>query len=631
MRRSICITEPNVALAGEQKLWRFCFITSQTLPQKTVLRFDPLSSGDNNEWELPQANVKENDNLIWLTLPDGKNISGKEVDSKEGNKQYEFTLPKDITQGEKLIFHLGSSDNTKQSQLGNRSQLYIQRRRPFHLYIDPKGKKEFKDPEIFTLDVRGNELKNIRIIAPSVVFKNNRFDVFMRFEDAFGNLTGNAPEGTLVELYYDQLRENLKWKLFVPETGFLTLPNLYFNEPGLYRLRLRNLSTNEEYISAPIQCYLESGNQQFWGMLHGETPRFDMVENIESALRHFRDDHSLQFFATSTNEDTAITSNDDWKLISSQVAEFNEEERFVTMLGFQWEGEPSTEGSRHFLYTKDNKPLLRKKDLKSNNLKKIYKSHTPKELISIPCLTTGKGHSFNFEDFNPEFERVAEIYSSWGSCETTAKKGNLRPLKGSGKKGISEVEEGSLLKALVKGCRFGFVAGGMETRGFYKDMKTDGQESYSAGLTAILATEYSRDALFSALYARSCYATTGARILISFNIAGKPMGSEISTKTKPGLTYNRYIHGFVAGTDDIEEITVVRNGVDFATLTPNTNYFTLEIDDPEPIESATLTSSLVPNPFLFYYLRVKQKDGELAWSSPIWIDVIELEKKVKKK
>ena len=43
------------------------------------------------------------------------------------------------------------------------------------------------------------------------------------------------------------------------------------------------------------------------------------------------------------------------------------------------------------VYSKENKPILRKKDLKNNTLKKIYKSFSPKEIISIPSFTMGKG------------------------------------------------------------------------------------------------------------------------------------------------------------------------------------------------------------------------------------------------
>jgi len=627
MRRSICISEPSVALAGSSKTWHFAFISATNLPAKTVLRFDLLSNGEEGDWQLPDTNIRVKSNLIWLTLPNSKNVQAKKVQSENNSTQYEFILPIAVNSGEKLIFHLGTPSENPTEAEGNSAQTYNQRRRAFHLYIDPKGKGDFKDPEIFYIDVRGNKLKNIRIIAPSVVFKNNRFDIIIRFEDLYGNLTNNAEEGTLIELTYDQLRENLNWKLFVPETGFLNLPNLYFNEEGTYRLKLKNLNSKEEFISPPIKCFLKEQNQMFWGQLHGESKRHNTLDDIETALRHFRDHHAFQFFATSPNEDDKSASDDQWKLISNQVAEFNEEERFVTMLGFQWTGESSTEGHRHFIYAKDNKPLLRKKDLKSNSLKKIYKIHNPKDLLSIPCFTMGKNYSYNFSQYNPEFERVVEIYNSWGSSECLSKKTNPRPIKSSTKKGISEIDEGSIRKALNQGCRFGFVAGGDDTRGIYQKLGNHGQEKYSSGLTAILAPEYSRDAIFQALYQRSCYATTGKRIVLSFNIAGKGIGSELNTKTKPGLQFNRHIHGFIAGTDDLSQIDIIRNGEVFKSYTNQGNFFEFTLDDSEKLSKATLSGPEAYPQFTYYYLRAKQNDGHIAWSSPIWIDTLPQEEK----
>ena len=134
-----------------------------------------------------------------------------------------------------LIIHLG-----QEGAEGIRCQQYIQRRRVFSLYIDTKGKGDFKEPEQFYIDIKGNKLQTIKLIVPSIVQKNQRFDVVVRFEDMYGNLTGNADKSTLIELSHDLIRENLTWKLFVPETGFLTLPNLYFNEPGVYKFKLKN-------------------------------------------------------------------------------------------------------------------------------------------------------------------------------------------------------------------------------------------------------------------------------------------------------------------------------------------------------------------------------------------------------
>jgi hypothetical protein len=628
MARSICTVEPPVARAGDVGTWKFIYVSPTNLPQNAILRFDPLSRGIKGDWELPDASSKAKKNTIYAELPSGKTIAAKATENVDG-LNYDFNLPEEIAGGERITIILGSPNKGGE---GNLCQSFTQRRKPFHLYIDPKGKGDFrdKDPEIFSVDGRGNKLSNVRIIAPSVVFKNVRFDVYLRFEDMFGNLTGNAPEGTLMELSYEHLRENLQWKLFVPETGFLTLPNLYFNEPGTYHLRLKNLSTGENFISPPIHCFTEAGNQLFWGNLHTNSPRHQNAEEIESTLRYFRDDRAYQFYATSLDESEESTSNDEWKVVSSGVAECNEEERFVTMLGFQWAGENSSEGARQIIYAKDNKPLLRKKDAKSSSLKKIYSHHSPKELISIPISTMAKGMSFDFDKFNPEFERVVEIYNAYGSSECSKKAGNPKPITANSRKGFSETEEGSIRHALNQGFRFGFVAGGLDEKGIYKDVTEDSQVIYSPGLTAILTSEYSRDAIFSSLYNRRCYATTGDRIVLYFNIAGAPMGSELNSKDKPGLNYNRYIEGFVAATAPIQEVAIFRNGTLFKEFKNQKETFKFEVFDDEPLEKVILTPQL-EKPFAYYYIRVILANGHVAWGTPIWIDYVAEEKKKGKK
>ena len=64
----------------------------------------------------------------------------------------------------------------------------------------------------------------------------------------------------------------------------------------------------------------------------------DSTENIESCLRHFRDDKAFNFYAISPFESQEETSNDMWKAITQNIAEFDEDERFTTFLGFQWAG-----------------------------------------------------------------------------------------------------------------------------------------------------------------------------------------------------------------------------------------------------------------------------------------------------
>lgn len=636
MRRSICYCDPTFALAGEVNSWKFIYTTAAPLPKGTLVKFDANTLGRPIDWEIPDSSTRKSQNVIYLHFENGKSISANEI-KQEGKiaPLYEFTLNQNVEPGESITVVMGAPKGKDPDENnGNRAQCMTQRRRNFFLSIDTTGKGVYADPEVFTMDIRGNVLHHIQVLVPSYVNKNKRFDIIARFEDAFGNLTSNAPMDTLIELSYENIRENLNWKLFIPETGFITLPNLYFNEAGIYTVKLTNLATGESYKAPPVKCFAEDNEQLFWGTVHGESDRVDSAENIESCLRHFRDEKWYNFYTTSPFEGSEETSAEMWKLNIQNVSEFDEADRFTTFLGFQWVGARHSEGLRQFVYAKDNKPLIRRKELKSSTLKKIYKSLSPKELISIPSFTMAEGTEYNFANFDPEFERVVEIYNAWGSSEMTKKQGNRLPISTKGKTGVKESPEGAIVDALKNNCRFGFVAGGLDDRGVYSRLYEGDQEQYSPGLTAIIAPEQSRSSMFDALYRRSCYATTGERMIVGFNIAGTPMGGEITTAEKPGLRVNRHISGYAAGTANIHSIEIIRNGEVLHTIEPNDTYHAdFEYDDLTPIEGVALDSGEKKKCFLFYYIRVNQVDGHTAWASPIWIDIVEnssLEKRPKR-
>jgi len=634
VRRSICYCEPSQALAGEEGTWKFVYTTSQTLDKGACLKFDLLSKGREIDWELPSHSSKSKSNVIYAITNEKKIIFSEPVDvPHQFAPQFAFTLPDELKAGGTFTVVMGPSPKLTPKQaaasVGNTSQNLTQRRRHFLIYVDAKGNGNFADPEIFTMDVKGNHLDRIRIITPSFVTKNKRFDIVIRFEDKFGNLTSNAPEDTLVELTYEQLRENLNWKLFVPETGFVTLPNFYFNEVGTYRIQLQNLKTKEIYYSSPIKSFAQDEKNLLWGLFHGESERMDSLDNVENCLRHMRDEQAMNFYASSSFDSSTETSDEGWKAVTLNVGEFNETDRFITYLGSQWIGEKTKEGLRQFINLKDGKALLRYKDSKCNSLKKVYKISVPKDFISVPSFTMGKGTEYDFSDFNPEFEKVVEIYNAWGSSECTAKEGNTLPISCQNKGGMKESAKGSVLGALKKNCRFGFVAGGLDDRGIYADFFDAGQQQYPPGLTAVLADEHTRESIFQALHNKSCYATTGERILLGFYIAGHRMGEEVSTLVKPGLVINRHISGFVAGTSPIKLIEVIRNGDVIHTIEPKVNNFDFTFDDLIDLKEVMIKPK-DSNPFVFYYLRITQVDFHMAWTSPIWIDFIEPEKGSKK-
>lgn len=612
MRRSICQVEPNYSFAGQRSIWRFSFTTCTQLPKGTTIKFDLRSNGIDGEWQLPVFDSKGKKSNLTLEMPEGKSIESKQL-NEVGT--YLFELPSEVKIGEAITICLGhgKGDNT------NQAQTYTQRKRPFHLYIDPKGKSDYKEAEIFSVDVRGNVMKQIRLLVPSLLSKNQRFDLFVRFEDEFGNLTSNTSSENLFELSYDNQRENLNWKLFVPETGYHCLPNLYFNEPGVYRFRLKNLNTKELFESAPIKCISESSSQLLWGSFTGDLTK---ATQTEMALKILRDEMNLQFTARNFSESKDELAQEEWKQMGLMLSEFNEEGRFASFAAIPWVAETEDEGMRVLVYTKDQKPLFRSKELKSNSLKKIYKSTTSKELFSIPTQTSLDITSHHFTDVEPEFETVAEIYSLLGSTELPNKEGNPFPIT-FGKKGApKEDPKGTLVSALLRGVKMGFVAGGRPAAALLNKILPYEPKYYTPGLTAVFATEVNRESIHQAILNRRCYATTGARIVIGFFIAGLPMGCEISAKAKPGLRFNRHIHGYIVGTAPLTNVEILRNGKVIHDFKPTADVLEFEFDDTEPLMKHLLGEE---RPQCFYYLRIRQKDGHMAWTSPIWIENTDVE------
>ncbi|MFZ4773027.1 MAG: hypothetical protein ACOYK9_03450 [Chlamydiia bacterium] len=562
MARAVTFVEPKQIAAGSKASFRFLFITDIPLPQKTLIRFDLGINDPTKDFEIPSTSLKEQQNCIWLALSDGKMIEGKQKKDHNGRPVFDFVLPKGLEVGDKLMIVLGSQIAEKAKEFGTRAPLKAQRKRPINLYIDPKGKGDFSDPYVFNLDIKGAELKNIRILAPSLVSRNQRFDVVIRFEDEFSNLTSSAPKDTLIEFTHDRLRDNLKMRLFVSESGVTCLPNLYFNEPGVYRLSFKNTLTGEVTQSHPIFCQAEEGDQAFYGVFQGMKP-VEAADQVESILREARDTDHLQFFSLSPNDSEADTPNELWKEIQTYTAEFNEEDRFVTFLGFTYQSQEANEGPKIILYTKDQKPIYRRKETKSSSFSKILKAHVPKDLFAISIDPSPK--------LVEEFEK--------GVVYHPEKHDEIFKLYGDGKK-------------------FALI----------------GED-----LTCILANQLNRDTLIQAVEQRKTFASSKARMLAQMSIATQPIGSILTTKSRPGLMYVRHLKGFIAGTTPFKELVIYRNQEPIITLKDLDSFVEFEEYDEMRLDSA-LEFDTQGTKFCYYYLKAIQTDGSYLITSPIFIE-----------
>ena len=150
------------------------------------------------------------------------------------------------------------------------------------------------------------------------------------------------------------------------------------------------------------------------------------------------------------------------------------------------------------------------------------------------------------------------------------------------------LEEASVWYALNKGYRLGFIA-------------SSDHVSTHVSYACVWATGVTREELFEAMRARRTYAATD-KILLDVRIGDAFMGEETRAIGKPQLK----IHAL--GTDQIDEIQIIKNAQVLARLAPNeTEVHTTFTDDEYSGEPA------------WYYVRLHQTNGAMAWGSPIWV------------
>jgi hypothetical protein len=149
--------------------------------------------------------------------------------------------------------------------------------------------------------------------------------------------------------------------------------------------------------------------------------------------------------------------------------------------------------------------------------------------------------------------------------------------------------DGFVQAALDKGCKLGFQS-------------SSDHISTHVSYCCVLAEEFSRKGLVEAMKKRHTYAATD-NIVLDVRLGGHIMGDEVRT-AEPKLDV------VVLGTGPIETVEILRNGAVVHTEKPKGEEARFAWRDPAPLKRDKAS---------YYYVRVRQKDGQMAWASPIWV------------
>jgi hypothetical protein len=358
-------------------------------------------------------------------------------------------------------------------------------------------------------------------------------------------------------------------------------------------------STNNIGASNPIlKTKINNKYNIYWGDIHGHCLLDDGLGTLEEYLEYGRNMSNLDFCAATPHDATeTLLSDDEWVHTKECVKRYYEPGRFVTLLAYEY-NEEILGGDKNIYYREDDGPLYRCKDKESNTPEKLFRLLKDKDVLVIPHHTTSKLFGTNWDYFDQDLIRIAEIYSTWGNSESPHCKHKL--------KAASEYENGkTIIDALNRGYRLGIIASSDSHEGHPgNNWWMRGYKGYKGGLIAVFAENLTREDIWDAIYQRRVYGTMGERIILDFQINGNLMGSEITIKDEECLEF--FIS--VIGTKKLNNIYLIKNGEIHKNFKAEDQSFTCSfLEDPEEKEA-------------YYYIRAEQEDDSLAWSSPIWVN-----------
>lgn len=336
-------------------------------------------------------------------------------------------------------------------------------------------------------------------------------------------------------------------------------------------------------------------------------------------------DYSYIYARDAMNLDFACLTEHDptdqrWENIKAKARELYQPGRFATMSAYEWTGHKFEAGHKNVYYRDWEGPILRSNFLDNQQFRVVAQTRdafdlwqklrahgqSGKTALTIPHHPAAKMFPVPWDQYDPEFQRCVEVYSSWGNSECAD--GPRQIQNGGGALKGHFVQD-----ALAAGQKLGFVGASDSHSGrpgypghgriyFDYDYSYWNTDVYTGGITGIYAEELTREAVFDAIQSRRCYAATGVRIIVDFKADGHWMGEEYKSNEAPHFSAK------VIGTAPIESVTLVKNNADYYHVPGTTHKMEFEYGKTEPPKEAD-----------FYYLRVIQQDGEMAWSSPIWI------------
>ncbi|HUH12748.1 MAG TPA: CehA/McbA family metallohydrolase, partial [Longimicrobiales bacterium] len=353
------------------------------------------------------------------------------------------------------------------------------------------------------------------------------------------------------------------------------------------------------------------GYRLFFGDIHQHSSLSDGMGTVEDTYTRSRDRYGLDFAALADHEwfvrNRLLPS--EWAYIQAVNASFHDPGTFVSIPAYEWTGRryPLGPGHKNVYFPDEGRPIYSLTDTLFDETPELFAQLKRDGAVAVPHHIGWTGTDWEHHD--PVAQPEVEIVSVHGAFEHM---GNEPIVHRGGTPGMF-VQDG-----WARGLRFG-VLGSSDGHGLAWHHGVGRKEDpWQQGLTGVWAPELTREAVFEALKARRVYATSGAPIRLWLEARGgegaaveeaprAEMGGELSVSGPPTLESR------VVGTARVRYVYLLRDNAVIHSYGGDA--------DGGRYGSFTFVDEDVAPGTHWYYLRVVQEDGEVAWSSPIWVTV----------
>ena len=425
---------------------------------------------------------------------------------------------------------------------GIRAQIFQESNYEFRLLVDPTNAALVRRlPTSPVLPVIAGEAVELVCLLPTQAGAGEAVEIFVKGQDAWGNPTP-APV-------------DLKFRWEGDGEAQLGAGQLRLSSPGNGFLWVTTADGTMSCRSNPITFFEEKPvYSRYWGDLHGQTKATVGTGSEDEYFSFGRDVARLDFMSHQGND--FQISDDFWRHLNETTRRYNEEGRFVVFPGYEWSANTPAGGDWNVFYREEGQPIFRSSHWQVPNvpedrytpahpadvLFERLREHVDPRNVLLAAHVGGRYANVR-RYFEPLLARLVEVVSDWG------------------------VFEWILWDALEKGYIVG-VMGNSDGHRCRPGAEAPGASEFgiSNGLTCVLAESLTRDAVFDALQARRCYATTGTRIDLDFQATtdGRsfPMGSIIETGDQVTCQAR------VTGTGPLESLTLYRGKEAVETVRP---------------------------------------------------------------